>query len=170
MISMYDASVGVFVPYLRNLSALLDKGVAYAESRKFNPAVLLGMRMAPNMYDLAQQVGEACRHATVAPALLAQREPVALPALEHDIAGLQARIATSIEFIESLSRAEIDSAAERNVFFRLKNGTELPFTGRTLLLTFSVPQFFFHVTTSYDLLRHAGVELVKRDFLGPRER
>jgi hypothetical protein len=170
MISMYDASVGVFVPYLRNLSALLDKGVAYAESRKFNPAVLLGMRMAPNMYDLAQQVGEACRHATVAPALLAQREPVALPALEHDMAGLQARIATSIEFIEGLPRAEIDAAAELNVFFRLKNGTELPFTGRTLLLTFSVPQSFFHVTTAYDLLRHAGVELVKRDFLGPRER
>src|SRR3954469_22320580 len=93
-------------------------------------------------------------------------EPVALPVLEHDMAGLQARIATSIEFIESLPRAEIDAAAERNVFFRLKNGTELPFTGRTLLLTFSVPQFFFHVTTAYDLLRHAGVELVKKDYLG----
>jgi hypothetical protein len=120
------------------------------------------------MYDLAQQVGEACRHAVVAPALLAQCEPVALPALEHDMAGLQARIATSLEFIESLPRAEIDAAAERNVFFRLKNGTELPFTGRTLLLTFSVPQFFFHVTTAYDLLRHAGVELVKKDYLGRR--
>ena len=162
---MYDASVGVFVPYLGNLSALLDKGVAYAETRKFNPAVLLGMRLSPNMYDLAQQVGEACRHATIAPALLAQQEPVALPALEHDMAGLQARIATSIDFIESLPRAEIDAATERHVFFKLKNGTELPFTGRTLLLTFSVPQFFFHVTTAYDLLRHAGVELVKKDYL-----
>ncbi|MET3907123.1 hypothetical protein ABID59_001454 [Bradyrhizobium sp. S3.3.6] len=137
-ISMYEASVGLFVPYLRNVSVLLDKGVAYAETRKFNPAVLLGMRMAPNMYDLAQQIGEACRHATVAPALLAQCEPVALPPLEHDMAGLQARIATSIEFIESLPRAEIDAAAELKVFFRLKNGTELPFTGRTLLLTNSV--------------------------------
>ena len=111
------------------MSVLLDKGVAYAETRKFNPAVLLGMRMAPNMYDLAQQIGEACRHATVAPALLAQCEPVALPPLEHDMAGLQARIATSIEFIESLPRAEIDAATELKVFFRLKNGTELPFTG-----------------------------------------
>jgi len=165
-ISMYEASVGLFVPYLRNLSALLDKGVAYAEARKFNPAVLLGMRLSPDMYDLAQQIGEACRHATVASALLAEREPVALPALEHDMAGLQARIATSIEFIESLPRAAIDGAAEQQVFFRLKNGTELPFTGRTLLLTFSVPQFFFHVTTAYDLLRHAGVELVKKDYLG----
>lgn len=165
-ISMYEASVGLFVPYLRNLSALLDKGVAYAEARKFNPAVLLGMRLAPNMYDLAQQVGEACRHATVTSALLAGREPVALPALEHDMAGLQARIATSLEFIESLPHAEIDAAAERKVVWRLKNGTELPFTGRTLLLVNCIPQFFFHVTTAYDLLRHAGVELVKKDFLG----
>ena len=165
-ISMFEASVGLFVPYLRNLSALLDKGVAYAEARKFNPAVLLGMRLSPDMYDLAQQIGEACRHATVASALLAEREPVVLPVLEHDMAGLQARIATSIEFIESLPRAAIDGAAEQQVFFRLKNGTELPFTGRTLLLTFSVPQFFFHVTTAYDLLRHAGVELAKKDYLG----
>lgn len=165
-ISMYEASVGLFVPYLRNLSGLLDRGVAHAETRKFDPAILLGMRLAPNMYDLAQQVGEACRHATIAPALLAAREPVALPALEHDMAGLQARIATSIEFIKGLPRAEIDAAAERDVAFRLKNGTELPFTGRSLLLTFSVPQFFFHVTTAYDLLRHAGVEIAKKDYLG----
>ena len=165
-ISMYEASVGLFVPYLRNLSGLFDKGVAHAEARRFDSAVLLGMRLSPNMYDLAQQVGEACRHAVVAPALLAQCEPAMLPALEHDMAGLQARITTSIEFIESLPRAAIDAAAEQNVAFRLKNGTELPFTGRTLLLTFSVPQFFFHVTTAYDLLRHAGVELVKKDYLG----
>jgi hypothetical protein len=165
---MYDASVGVFVPHLHSLSALLDKGVAYAEGRKFDAAVLLGMRLSPNMYDLAQQVGEACRHAVVASSLLAQRETVALPVLEHDMAGLQARIATAIEFVESLPRGEIDGAAERHVAFRLKNGTELPFTGRTLLLTFSIPQFFFHVTTAYDILRHAGVELVKKDFLGRR--
>jgi hypothetical protein len=130
--------------------------------------MLLGMRLSPNMYDLAQQVGEACRHAVIGSALLAGREPVALPALEHDVAGLQARIATSVEFVESLPRAEIDMAAERNVVFRLKSGAELPFTGRSLLLTFSVPQFFFHVTTAYDILRHAGVDLVKKDFLGRR--
>lgn len=165
-ISMYEASVGLFVPYLENLSGLLDKGVAFAELRKFDPANLLAMRLSPNMYDLAQQVGEACRHATVATALLAGREPLALPTLERDMAGLQARIATSREFIESLPRAEIDTGADRNVAFRLKNGTDLPFTGRTLLLTFSIPQFFFHVTTAYDLLRHAGVEIVKKDYIG----
>lgn len=76
---MYEASVGLFVPYLDNLSGLLDRGVAFAELRKFDPANLLAMRLSPNMYDLAQQVGEACRHATVATALLAGREPLALP-------------------------------------------------------------------------------------------
>jgi len=167
-ISMHDASVGVFVPHLASLSGLLDKGAASAETRKFDPAVLLGMRLAPNMYDLAQQVGEACRHAVIASALLARREPVGLPALEHDLPGLQARIATAIEFLESLPRAEIDAAGDRDVVFKLKSGAELPFTGRSLLLTFSVPQFFFHVTTAYDILRHAGVDLVKKDFLGRR--
>ena len=167
-ISMHDASVGVFIPHLHSLSGLLDKGAAYADARKFDPANLLAMRLAPNMYDLAQQVGEACRHAVVASALLAKREPVALPALEHDLAGLQARIATAIEFLEGLPRAEIDAAADKPVAFKLKSGVELPFNGRSLLLTFSIPQFFFHVTTAYDILRHAGVDLVKKDYLGRR--
>ena len=120
---MYEASVGLFVPYLRNLSGLLDKGVAYAEARKFNPAVLLGMRMAPEHVrsGAADRRGLPPRHGRARPCWR-DREPVALPVLEHDMAGLQARIATSIEFIESLPRAEIDAAAERDVFFRLKNG------------------------------------------------
>ena len=167
-ISMHEASVGLFMPYLRNLSGLLDKAAAYAGERKFDPKNLMMMRLAPNMYDLAQQVGEACRHAVIGSALLAGREPAVLPALEHDIAGLQAHIAAAITFMASLPRVEIDQSAERNVAFRLRSGVELPFTGHSLLLTFSVPQFFFHVTTAYDILRHAGVDLVKKDFLGTR--
>ncbi len=167
-ISMHEASVGLFVLYLRNLSTLLDKGAAYAEERKFDPKNLLMMRLAPNMYDLAQQVGEACRHAVIGAALLAGREPPVLPALAHDIAALQAHIAASIAFVEGLPREAIDASTERSVAFRLRSGVELPFTGHSLLLTFSVPQFFFHVTTAYDILRHAGVDLVKKDFLGKR--
>jgi len=79
---------------------------------------------------------------------------------------LNSRIGMVIDFIESLPRADIDSAADREVVFTFKNGNQRSFTGRSLLLTFSVPQFFFHVTTAYDILRHAGVDLVKRDFLG----
>ncbi len=141
-ISMYEASVGVFVPFLDNLSKLLDHASAYAETRRIDPQVLLKMRLAPTMYNLTQQVGEVTRHAVVASAL-------------------------PIGFIQGLPRATIDDAAEREVAFTFKNGTQRSFTGRSLLLTLSVPQFFFHLTTAYDILRHAGVDIVKKDFLGP---
>lgn len=167
-VSIHEASVGMFVPFLRNLAGLLDQAASYAEARKIDPAVLLGLRLYPNMYDLRQQVGEAIRHAVIGSALLAGREPLTFSDSKPDLAELKSRIAAAIAFIESLPRAEIDAAADKDVAFRLKSGGELPFTGRALLLTFSVPQFFFHVTTAYDILRHAGVDLVKRDFLGRR--
>jgi uncharacterized protein len=112
-------------------------------------------------------VGEANRHALVACALLADRSAPALPASETDIAELKSRITDTIAFIQSLPRETIDEAADREVIFTFKNGATRTFTGRILLLTFSVPQFFFHVTTAYDILRHAGVDLAKKDFLGP---
>ncbi len=83
---------------------------------------------------------------------------------------LKSRIATAVKFIEGLPRDAIDGAADREVSFRFRSGMERRFTGRSLLLTFSMPQFFFHVTTAYDILRHAGVDLAKKDFLGaPRQ-
>jgi len=163
---MHEASVGVFVPFLGNLSTLLERGSAHAEARKIDPVVLLKMRLAPNMYNLIQQVGEANRHAVTASALLAGHSALTFPDSEPDIAELKSRIANAIDFIEGLPRGTIDDAAEREVVFTFKNGAQRSFTGRTLLLTFSVPQFFFHVTTAYDILRHAGVDLVKKDFLG----
>jgi uncharacterized protein len=166
-ISMHEASVGVFVPYLDNLSKLLDHAAAYAEARKIDPQVLLRMRLSPDMYNLTQQVGEANRHAVVASALLAGQSAFVFPDSEPDIAELKSRIAGAIGFIQGLPRGTIDAAAEREVAFTFKNGTQRSFTGRSLLLTFSVPQFFFHVTTAYDILRHAGVNIVKKDFLGP---
>ena len=167
-ISMHEASVGMFVPFLGNLSDLLDRAAAHAEARKIDPAVLLGMRLYPNMYSLRQQVGEANRHAILAGALLARREPLAVPDAVPDIAELKSRIKAVIDFLHGLPRADIDAAADREVVFTFKNGNQRTFTGRSLLLGFSVPQFFFHVTTAYDILRHAGVELAKKDFLGAR--
>ncbi|HMM88748.1 DUF1993 domain-containing protein [Bradyrhizobium sp.] len=166
-ISLHEASVGVFVPYLENLAGLLDKAAADAEARKFDPAVLLNMRLAPTMYNLKQQVGEANRHAIVACALLAGRVPHIFSDAEPDITELKARISATIGFAQALPRAEIDAAADKEVAFTFKNGSQRKFTGKSLLLTFSVPQFFFHVTTAYDILRHAGVDLAKKDFLGP---
>jgi len=166
-ISIYDASVGVFMPFLDNLSSLLDRAGAHAELRKIDPAVLLGMRLYPNMYNLAQQVEEANRHAIVACALLAGREQPALPQAASDLAELKSRVAATREFIGGLPRSAIDGAGEKEVVFRFRSGAERSFSGHALLLTFSVPQFFFHLTTAYDILRHAGVDLAKKDFLGP---
>ena len=165
-ISLHEASVGVFVPYLANLSSLLDHAAAHAEARNIDPAVLLNMRLSPTMYSLKQQVGEANRHAVIASALLAGRAPHTFSDSEPDIAGLKARISAAVDFVQGLPRAEIDAAADKEVAFIFKNGAQRKFTGKSLLLTFSVPQFFFHVTTAYDILRHAGVDLAKKDFLG----
>jgi hypothetical protein len=166
-ISLYDASVGVFVPFLGNLSDLMDRASAYAKARNIDPTVLLDMRLYPNMYNLTRQVGEANRHAVVACALLAGRAAHTFPDTEPDITELKSRISQAIDFVQGLPQAAIDSAADKEVVFTFKNGATRGFTGRSLLLTFSVPQFFFHVTTAYDILRHAGVDLVKKDFLGP---
>jgi uncharacterized protein len=89
---------------------------------------------------------------------------------EPDISELKARISAAIDFVQGLPRAEIDAAADKEVAFTFKNGAaQRKFAGKSLLLTFSVPQFFFHVTTAYDILRHAGVDLAKKDFLGRRD-
>jgi hypothetical protein len=168
-ISMHEASVGVFAPYLANLSGLLDRAAAYAEAKKIDPSVLLDMRLYPNMYNLTRQIGEAKRHAVVGSSLLAGCDACAFPDTRPDISELKSRIASAIDFIRGLPRHAIDGAADREVTFRFRNGVERKFTGRSLLLmlTFSVPQFFFHVTTAYDILRRAGVDLAKKDFLGP---
>ena len=165
-IPLYDASVGVFVPYLGNLSALLDHAAVHAKARNIDPAMLLNMRLYHNMYSLKQQVGEANRHAVVAGALLADRSPATFGDADPDIAELKSRISAAIDFVQELPRSAIDAAADKEVVFTFKNGATRTFTGKSLLLTFSVPQFFFHITTAYDILRHAGVELVKKDFLG----
>jgi hypothetical protein len=165
-ISMYASSAGVFIQFLGNLSRLLDHAAAHAEARKIDPAIFLNTRLYPNMYNLTGQVGEANRHAVVACALISGVEPPVFPDTEPDISQLKARITTAMDFIQSLRPGQIDGAAEKEVVFTFRNGSRRKFTGRSLLLTFSVPQFFFHVTTAYDILRHCGVNLVKKDFLG----
>ena len=166
-ISIHEASVGVFVPYLANLSGLLDHASAHAKARNIDPSILLGMRLSLNMYSLRQQVGEANRHAVLNCALLAGREPHIFSNAEPDMAELKSRIAATVDYIQGLPQAAIDGAGDKEVVFTFKNGATRQFTGRSLLLTFSVPQFFFHITTAYDILRHAGVDLAKKDFLGP---
>ena len=120
------------------------------------------------MYDLTQQVGEANRHAVVACALLAGREPLAVSGEPSPTSPNSSRGSRRRSISCRACRARRSTApADKEVVFTFKNGATRRFTGRSLLLTFSVPQFFFHVTTAYDILRHAGVDLAKKDFLGP---
>lgn len=165
-ISMHQVSVGVFIHFLDNLSDLLDRAATHAEVRKIDQSILLSSRLYPNMYNLTRQVGEANRHAVLACALLADVDPPTFPDSEPDIPELKSRIATVQNFLANLSPSQIDNAADKSVVFTFRNGSTRQFTGQSLLLTFSVPQFFFHVTTAYDILRHCGVDLVKKDFLG----
>ncbi len=165
-ISMHQASVGVFTHFLNSLSDLLDLAAAHAEKRRIEPAVLLNTRLYPNMYNVIRQVGEANRHAVLACALLAGIDPPVFPETEPDIAELKARIATVKDFLANIPPSQIDGTEEKDIIFTFRNGLTRQFTGQSLLLTFSVPQFFFHVTTAYDILRHCGVELAKKDFLG----
>jgi uncharacterized protein len=163
---MYNSSVGVFTQFLGSLSDLLDHAAVHAEARKIDPSILLNARLYPNMYSLTRQVGEAIRHAVVACSLLAGVEPPGFPDTEPDIAELKARIATAMDFVRGLPPSAINGTSKKEVVFTFRNGAERKFTGQSLLLTFSVPQFIFHVTTAYDILRHCGVDLSKKDFLG----
>ena len=163
---MHQASVEVFTHFLGSMSDLLDHAAAYAEAKKIDPSVLLNARLYPNMYNLTRQVGEANRHALLACALLAGVEAPVFPEAEPDLPELKARIATVVAFMRSLQPAAINGTESKQVIFTFRNGSTREFTGLSLLLTFSVPQFFFHVTTAYDILRHCGVDLVKKDFLG----
>jgi hypothetical protein len=163
---MHQSSVGVFTQFLGSLSDLLDHADVYAKARKIDPAILLNARLYPNMYNLTRQVGEAIRHAVLACALLTGVEPPAFSDTEPDIAELKARIAAAKDFVESLRPDQINDTGEKEVVFTFRNGSQRKFTGQSLLLTFSIPQFFFHVTTAYDILRHCGIDIAKKDFLG----
>jgi uncharacterized protein len=163
---MYESSVGVFSQYLGSLSDILDRAAAHAAERQIDPSILLQARLYPNMYDLTRQIGEANRHAVLACALLSGTEPPGSADSAPDFAGLKAQIATMIGFMRKLPPDDINGAADKEVVFTFRNGSTRTFSGKSLLLTFSVPQFFFHVTTAYDILRHNGVDLAKKHFLG----
>jgi len=164
-ITMYKASAPIFIQFLTALSAVLDKAAAHAAEKKIDPAFLIGMRLYPDMFPLARQVRQATAHAVGACARTAGREPPALPDEEATFDDLKKRIATAIDFIRTLTPADIDGSEQREIKITTAAGTR-EFTGQTYLLNFCLPHFYFHVTTAYDILRHCGVSLGKRDFMG----
>jgi uncharacterized protein len=165
-ITMHESSVDVFSQYLGNLSGILDLAEADAAARKIDPQVLLRSRIAPDMFDFSRQVLETIRHVVLGCGLLADVAPPSFSDGEPDFAELKARIAATIAFLRGLPPAAINGSAEREVVFTFRNGATRSFTGKSLLLTFTAPQFFFHLATAYDILRHNGVVLIKKNFLG----
>jgi hypothetical protein len=164
-ISMYQASAPRFANALKNLSAILDKAQAYAEMRKIDPLVLTSARLYPDMFALARQVQIACDTAKGAVARLAGVEVPKHEDTEKTFAELKARIAKTLEFIAGVKPAQVDGSEEREIVLKLQ-GNDVKFKGLQYLLGFAWPNFYFHATTAYDILRHNGVELGKRDFIG----
>jgi hypothetical protein len=164
-VPMYAFSVPVFVKTLGNLSAILGKAAAHAEQKKFDPAVLLAMRLAPDMFPLLRQVRIACDFAKGATARLAGEEPPQWEDNETTIAELQARIARTIAFVQGFDAQRFDGAEARRVTVTMR-GEPVQYVGLPYLAHAVLPNFFFHAATAYDILRHAGVELGKRDFIG----
>jgi hypothetical protein len=164
-ISMYQASAPRFANILGNLSAILDKAQAHVEAKKIDPAVLMGCRLFPDMFPLVRQVQIASDTAKGAVARLAGVEIPKYEDAEQTFAELKARIAKTTEFVRSFKPAQLDGSEDRDIVLKL-GGREVRFTGMQYLLGHATPNFYFHVTTAYDILRHNGVELGKRDYIG----
>ncbi len=164
-ISMYQVSIPIFIKTLSNLSNILDKGAAFAVVKKVDESVLLGYRIAPDMLAMSRQVQIACDFAKGASARLAGLDVPAWEDTEKSIADLKARIAKTIDYCKSFKPEQIDGSEDRDIHVKVA-GNPVTHKGQAYLLHSVLPNFFFHTTTAYDILRHCGVEIGKRDFIG----
>jgi uncharacterized protein len=163
-ISMHVMSAELFCNTLGNLSAILDKGLASATTRKFDPGVLLASRLAPDMLPLTRQVQIACDIAKNSVARLAGQEPRRFEDNETSFEQLRARIAAAVDYIKSIPASALEGSEDRDIKVPARDRT-LEFKGLDYLQRWAIPNVLFHVTTAYNILRHNGVELGKRDFL-----
>jgi hypothetical protein len=164
--SMSSASIPVFEISLNALSGLLDKAEAYAEGKKIDPMALLNARLFPDMFALTRQVQSACDQAKNGAARLAGIDPPRYEDGEKTIPELKARIAKTIAFVKTLDAKKIDVSADHEITFPLGPTNKGHMKGSDYLHHFVLPNFYFHLTTAYDILRHSGVEIGKRDFFG----
>jgi hypothetical protein len=163
-ISMHTMAVDSFVPMLESLSAILDKGEAHAKTAKLD---LVGARLAPDMFTLAQQVQLACDNACEGAARLSAQKPAKFENDETTIAALKMRIAKAVSYLKALPAAAFDGAEERDCTIPIPNDPKLviAMSGLEFLRAWALPHFYFHVVTAYDILRHNGVAIGKRDYL-----
>ncbi|MEY3125084.1 MAG: hypothetical protein RLZZ573_1604 [Pseudomonadota bacterium] len=164
-ISMYQASVPRFVNILGNLANILDKAQAHVDAKKLADATLTGYRLFPDMLPMATQVQIACDTAKGVVARLAGVEIPVFDDSEKTLADLKARVVKTIAFIQTVTPEQIDGTEDKDIVTK-RGEKETHYKGMQFLLGHAVPNFYFHITTAYNILRHNGVEIGKRDFLG----
>jgi len=164
-LSMHQVSTPRFIHTLNALSAILSKAAAHAETKKIDPLALTSFRLYPDMFPLSRQVQIACDMAKGAAARLGGVEIPKYEDTEKTFEELKARIAKTIAFIQSVKPGQVDGSEEKAIVLKGGSG-ELKFTGTDYLLGFVYPNFYFHVATAYNILRHNGIEIGKNDFLG----
>jgi uncharacterized protein len=162
---MHQASAPLFRQGLAALSAILDKTVAQCAERKIEPSVLLADRLAPDMFPFTRQVQLSCDFAKNAISRLAGREPPRFEDVETTVPELQERIARTLALVDGVPAAEIDGSEGRTITLTIA-GQSMTFQGQPYLLSFALPDFYFHLTTAYLILRHNGIQIGKRDFIG----
>jgi hypothetical protein len=160
----YDIALPGVVQTLTGLDGILDKAAAFCAAKNIDPTVLINYRLAPDMFPLARQIQIMTDQAKGMAARLAGIEIPSFPDTESSIPELKARIAKTLQFIADAPKAKIDGAADAKIELKVA-GADMTFTGRDYVVRFVLPNFYFHAATAYNLLRHAGVEIGKRDFL-----
>ena len=164
-ISIYEFATKTFVPMMQSLSNILDKGAEHARAKNSDPAALVNARLAPDMYTLSQQVRHACNHAKDATARVTGKEPPQFEDNEQTIEELKARIAKTVNYVDSVRAAAFEGAEDRKIIIPIPENMEIEMNGLQFLRDWALPHFYFHVVTAYDILRHNGVEIGKRDYL-----
>jgi hypothetical protein len=164
-LSLYQASVPVHIRQLNGLSAILDKAISYCAERKIDPAAVLHARLSPDMFPLLRQVQVACNHAERGATRLAGMESPTHGDKETSFEELKTRIADTITFLESIDPKKMEGVEDREITFPVGQ-RQMTLKGADYLFHFSLPNFYFHVTTAYNILRHNGLQIGKQDFMG----
>lgn len=165
-ISLYAASIPVYKQMLNGLSGILKKAEAHVTEKKIDPNALLQARLYPDMFPLLRQVQISCDFARSAAARLSNTDIPKVAEDQQTFADLQKLIADALTFVDIATPASIDGQEEREIITRPGTPQERTFTCQSYLLTYALPQFFFHVTTAYAILRHNGIEIGKKDYMG----
>ena len=164
--SFYDATVPAFLQILGSLSGLLTKAEAHCKARNIQPEVLLGARLYPDMFPLTRQIQTACDFAAKSCARLTNSEVPSTPDTEKSFEELKQRLAKTIDYVKSFKPAQFDGADSREVSFPVGPSKTMTLKGQQFLNNVAFPNFYFHAATAHGILRHNGVEIGKRDFLG----